>query len=48
MKEHAGWLRLRGMEGFEGILSGSSDQETERLVRQYLKKLCEVADTCRL
>ncbi|MEW4562084.1 amino acid deaminase [Bremerella sp. JC770] len=47
VQEHSPWVRLRGVEGFEGIISGSSELETERLVRHYLKTLCEVADACR-
>ncbi|MFI4874021.1 MAG: amino acid deaminase [Blastopirellula sp. JB062] len=44
--QHAPVLRLRGIEGFEGIVSGGSEEETEHLVRQYLRQLCEAAEAC--
>lgn len=41
-----GSLRLRGVEGFEGIISGGSIEETEHAIRAYLTFLCNVATTC--
>lgn len=38
-------LRLRGVEGFEGGISGSSLEETEDAIRGYLAFLCQVATT---
>ncbi|MBA2117655.1 amino acid deaminase [Bremerella alba] len=46
LRQHAPQLRLRGIEGFEGLISGSTVEETESLVRQYLKQLCEIANAC--
>lgn len=40
---HAPWLELRGVEGFEGVISAETADERSRRVREYLRELVELA-----
>jgi D-serine dehydratase len=46
VKAAAPHLTLRGVEGFEGLLSGATRAETEALVRAFLDLLIDLASDC--
>src|SRR5262249_35572268 len=43
IKQAEPYLALRGVEGYEGILRGADDAETEDMVRCFLEFLAEIA-----
>jgi D-serine dehydratase len=43
IKQAEPYLALRGVEGYEGILRGADDAETEDMVRRFLEFLAEIA-----
>ena len=47
IKAEAPHLALVGVEGFEGLIHGANDQESEKLVRAFLDFLVEMAAACR-
>ena len=40
------YLSLRGIEGYEGVLRGADEAESESLVRHFLQYLAQLADRC--
>jgi D-serine dehydratase len=42
----APWLSLRGVEGFEGIITGADQEDTEARVRAFLGFMVETARQC--
>lgn len=40
------WLQLRGVEGFEGVITGATPAERDEQVRSYLAELGQVARQC--
>jgi D-serine dehydratase len=46
VKATAPYLALRGVEGFEGLLAGTTRAETEALVRGFLDLLVDLARDC--
>jgi D-serine dehydratase len=46
VRESAPWLELRGVEGFEGLMSGSSPGEVREEVSRFLDFLVEITARC--
>lgn len=46
VKAHDGVLALAGVEGFEGLITGASDDETSAKVTAFLDSMVEVARHC--
>lgn len=42
----APWLRLAGVEGFEGAIHGDTDDDTERRIASFIAFMAEVARRC--
>lgn len=42
----APWLRLRGIEGFEGVITGATAAERDGYVRSFLAEMVEVTRRC--
>jgi D-serine dehydratase len=40
------WLALRGVEGFEGVISGATPADRDEQVRRFLAEMVEVARRC--
>ncbi len=40
------WLALRGVEGFEGVISGATPADRDEQVRRFLAEMVEVAQRC--
>lgn len=46
VKAAAPWLRLSGIEGFEGVITGRDDDDRDRQVREFLAVMVAVARGC--
>jgi D-serine dehydratase len=46
VREFAPYLALRGVEGFEGVIHGSTEAETETSIAAFIEFLCEIARGC--
>jgi len=47
IKNHAPWVALRGVEGFEGLIQGASMEEREATVGGFMDFLISIAADCR-